>query len=242
MFNLFLLFALAVPILGDNYQINDKTNVDFLLTYSRNKMFSTGKDDAYLIKSRNDLEKCRKECSFNDKCLGIHEENGKCRELSNLGEPIESEIESYSYTKISYHNLKTTEHSLTGEVWDTNDYGEDMNTTIYLDINHNGVLDEGEQYIDTTTNNEFTFNNLSDQEAGDLALKVHYIAQRLIKLLNTKYYNLGLNNGSNAGQIVNHVHWHIIPRYKDDGLKHWVANKEEINLLEETFNKLKDNI
>ena len=159
MFNLFLLFT--VPILGD-YQINKEINVDFLLTYSGNKMFSTGKDNTYLINSRNDTETCMRECAFNDTCLGIYEENGNCMELSNLGEIVESDVESSSYTKISYHNLKTNEHSLTGGVWDTNDSGEDMNTTIYLDINHNGVLDEGEQYIDTTTNNEFTFNNLSE--------------------------------------------------------------------------------
>ena len=115
---------------------------------------------------------------------------------------------------------------------------EDDNYLSFLDINPNT---KGHTLVIPKKHTD-TFNNLSDQEAGDLALKVHYIAHRLIKLLNTKYYNLGLNNGSNAGQIVNHVHWHIIPRYKDDGLKHWVANKEEIDLLEETFNKLKDNI
>ena len=60
--------------------------------------------------------------------------------------------------------------------------------------------------------------------------------------LNTKDYNLGLNNGSQAGQIVNHVHWHIIPRYKDDGLKHWTSNKEERESLAETLKILKGKI
>ena len=160
MFNL-LLFTLAVPIFGD-YQINDKTNVDYLLTYSGNKMFSTGKDSLYYIGNNNSLDICKDNCAFNEDCLGIYEENEQCWELNNLGEPVESDVDSYSYTKISYHNLKTNEHSLTGEIWDTNDLDNFMNTTVYLDINHNGVLDEGEKYINTLTNREFTFNNLSE--------------------------------------------------------------------------------
>ena len=115
---------------------------------------------------------------------------------------------------------------------------EDDNYLSFLDINPNT---KGHTLVIPKKHTD-TFNNLSDQEAGDLALKVHYIAQRLIKLLNTEHYNLGLNNGSNAGQIVNHVHWHIIPRYENDGLKHWGAKKEEIDILEETFNKLKGKI
>ena len=36
--------------------------------------------------------------------------------------------------------------------------------------------------------------------------------------------NIGMNNGPDAGQEVPHVHMHIIPRYKDDGLKTWSKN------------------
>ncbi len=34
-------------------------------------------------------------------------------------------------------------------------------------------------------------------------------------------FNLELNNGQIAGQVIPHLHWHIIPRTEDDGLKHW---------------------
>ena len=40
-----------------------------------------------------------------------------------------------------------------------------------------------------------------------------------------------MNNDGAAGQIVSHAHFHIIPRFADDGLRHWLgkpyANKEE---------------
>ena len=29
--------------------------------------------------------------------------------------------------------------------------------------------------------------------------------------------NIGINNGKSAGQVVPHVHWHIIPRWEGDG-------------------------
>jgi histidine triad (HIT) family protein len=33
--------------------------------------------------------------------------------------------------------------------------------------------------------------------------------------------NLGLNVYKAAGQLVEHVHFHLIPRFADDGLEHW---------------------
>jgi histidine triad (HIT) family protein len=33
--------------------------------------------------------------------------------------------------------------------------------------------------------------------------------------------NIGMNNRPAAGQVIFHAHVHVIPRYGDDGLKHW---------------------
>ena len=33
--------------------------------------------------------------------------------------------------------------------------------------------------------------------------------------------NIGINNGSVAGQVIFHLHVHIIPRLSDDGHRHW---------------------
>ena len=115
---------------------------------------------------------------------------------------------------------------------------EDDNYLSFLDINPNA---KGHSLV-IPKKHTLDFNSLTNEEAGSLASQVHYIASRLSKALNTKDYNLGLNNGSQAGQIVNHVHWHIIPRYKDDGLKHWTSNKEERESLAETFKILKGKI
>ena len=38
--------------------------------------------------------------------------------------------------------------------------------------------------------------------------------------------NIGMNNGSAAGQLVWHVHLHIIPRFEGDGFKHWPGQED----------------
>lgn len=34
-------------------------------------------------------------------------------------------------------------------------------------------------------------------------------------------FNIGVNTGAAAGQIVMHTHLHVIPRHHNDGLVHW---------------------
>lgn len=47
----------------------------------------------------------------------------------------------------------------------------------------------------------------------------------LDKTFNPQSYNIGINNGVFAGQTINHLHVHIIPRYENDnGLPCGVRN------------------
>jgi len=39
--------------------------------------------------------------------------------------------------------------------------------------------------------------------------------------LGAKGFNIGVNVGEAAGQVVMHTHVHVIPRYQDDGLHLW---------------------
>lgn len=48
-------------------------------------------------------------------------------------------------------------------------------------------------------------------------------------------FNIGMNNGAVAGQVVFHQHTHIIPRNAEDGLKHWgskQATPEELQAVQ----------
>ncbi len=47
------------------------------------------------------------------------------------------------------------------------------------------------------------------------------IAPAVMKATKADGINIGMNNKPAAGQVVMHTHLHIIPRFKDDGLKTW---------------------
>lgn len=83
-----------------------------------------------------------------------------------------------------------------------------------------------------------SFSNESDQQAVEHIQAVHKIAPQLVKIVRADGYNVAINNGAAAGQIIMHAHWHIIPRYHHDGLKHFDHSEEAKNKLDDTFNKL----
>ncbi len=45
---------------------------------------------------------------------------------------------------------------------------------------------------------------------------VREMRELLVKEFNPSGFNVGVNNGKDAGQTVSHAHIHIIPRYKGD--------------------------
>lgn len=47
------------------------------------------------------------------------------------------------------------------------------------------------------------------------------IAPAVMKATRADGINIGMNNKPASGQVVMHAHLHVIPRFKDDGLKTW---------------------
>jgi len=65
----------------------------------------------------------------------------------------------------------------------------------------------------------------------ELIVLVQKVAPVLMKLTESQGCNIGVNNGPVAGQVVMHLHVHIIPRKENDGLSHWPrspATSEEL--------------
>jgi len=50
---------------------------------------------------------------------------------------------------------------------------------------------------------------------------VKKVAPAIMQATNANGYNVGINNDAAAGQVVFHTHYHLIPRFTNDGLKLW---------------------
>jgi len=69
------------------------------------------------------------------------------------------------------------------------------------------------------------------------------VARAVVKGMDADGYNILCNTGRAAGQLVEHLHFHIIPRKKGDGLfDRWPAYKYEEGVLEEVAGKIRDNL
>jgi histidine triad (HIT) family protein len=83
---------------------------------------------------------------------------------------------------------------------------------------------------------------LPDDLLCHLAQAVKKIASAVLTATGSSGFNLGLNNGKVAGQLVNHFHWHLMPRFDGDGLELWPGGKYgpgEAKILAE---KIKNNL
>lgn len=77
-----------------------------------------------------------------------------------------------------------------------------------------------------------------DETLNDMITRTKKIATAVIKAVKADGFNIGINTKKAAGQAVFHTHLHIIPRFTNDGLKHWPH--KEIN--KEETRKIKENI
>lgn len=64
-----------------------------------------------------------------------------------------------------------------------------------------------------------TMADLSDPAAAGLGRALPRLCRAVMKATGASAYNLLQNNGAEAGQEVEHVHFHIIPRTATDGLR-----------------------
>ena len=69
------------------------------------------------------------------------------------------------------------------------------------------------------------------------------IADAVVSAVDAEAYNVLCNNGQAAGQIVGHVHWHIIPRNSGDGVfDRWPAYKYEDGKADKIAEKIREKL
>lgn len=63
------------------------------------------------------------------------------------------------------------------------------------------------------------------------------------KAMKAEGINVDMNNDAAAGQVIFHAHFHIIPRFQEDGLEHWPGRKYEYSeQIKEVAEKIRNSI
>ncbi|MFH0854321.1 MAG: HIT family protein [bacterium] len=68
------------------------------------------------------------------------------------------------------------------------------------------------------------------------------ITPAVLKAVEAEGFNLGVNNGTIAGQVVEHIHFHIMPRFNFDRLKLWEGGAYESEEAEEIQARISEEI
>ena len=173
MFN--LVFFSVLGQVGENFyhhyergthNIDNWYSVDYIMEYSgtTNTQYSTAHDSQYIIDTYYDNQThCELECNLLDNCLGyvnyrVESNVYNCNLLSDLGHESYTNEDSVSYKKVMYYNHRSNV-AYKGISFTT---GSQENMTVYLDLNHNGVLDSGEPFNFTNDNYYFEINGVDD--------------------------------------------------------------------------------
>jgi histidine triad (HIT) family protein len=80
---------------------------------------------------------------------------------------------------------------------------------------------------------------IPESDLGNLIKVVKKIGGNLKEKLNVSGYNVVVNNDPVAGQLIPHLHFHIIPRRQGDGLNPWPQEKYGEGEAEEILNSIK---
>ncbi|MEA2064907.1 MAG: HIT family protein [Patescibacteria group bacterium] len=83
---------------------------------------------------------------------------------------------------------------------------------------------------------------IPENELCDLIKEVKKIGKAIKNSLCAAGYNVNINNGQIAGQVVPHLHFHIIPRKQGDGLKLWQQGKYKKGDAEKIIKKIKNSL
>lgn len=78
---------------------------------------------------------------------------------------------------------------------------------------------------------------------GEVASRLGRIAQAVAAAMESESYNVLCNNGPAAGQLIEHLHFHIIPRSTgDDVFRRWPAYKYPHGKIEKIAAKIRENL
>ena len=89
------------------------------------------------------------------------------------------------------------------------------------------------------------YKNLLDMPEDELKgyiETIQKVSKAIIKAVNADGISINMSNEPAAGQVVMHAHFHLIPRFKNDGLKLWPQGRYKEGEAEEIKNKITNSL
>lgn len=116
---------------------------------------------------------------------------------------------------------------------------EDDAVIAFLDI---GPISDGHTLV-IPKRHCATLHECDPRILGALACGLGKIAKAVVGAMDADGYNVLSNNGSAAGQVVEHLHFHIIPRKTGDGvLAQWPSFRYPKGRIEEIAARIRGNL
>lgn len=108
---------------------------------------------------------------------------------------------------------------------------EDNETLAFLDIN---PANPGHTLVMPKKHSENIF-DVGEAELHKTMDVVKVIATKLKENMNATGVNVVQNNGRHAGQLVSHIHFHVIPRYPEDNV---IITYKRVQMEEKDFDDI----
>ena len=112
---------------------------------------------------------------------------------------------------------------------------EDETTVAFLDIS---PVTKGHVLV-VPKKHYKDFLEASLEELQTCIATIKKIAPKLLVALEADGFNIGLNNGEASGQVVKHLHFHIIPRFDNDSLRMWEGQAYEEGEMKDYGDKIR---
>ncbi len=112
---------------------------------------------------------------------------------------------------------------------------EDSDVLAFLDIK---PVNPGHTLIIPKSHFE-SIHDTPDELVAKMSIVAKKIAGAIQMKLGAEGVNIGMNNGTAAGQIVFHAHIHVMPRYGTDSFKLWAGKEYRAGERERVAEKIK---
>ncbi|MBU3926097.1 HIT family protein, partial [Patescibacteria group bacterium] len=83
---------------------------------------------------------------------------------------------------------------------------------------------------------------LPDELLSKITPIIKKLAIAIKKGVNADGINIGMNNERPAGQLIFHAHFHIMPRFINDGHEHWRGRPYKENEISQIAEKIKKSL